>query len=445
MKTLKILCLFAATLLYGSILSAQWTILPSFTKETLRDVNFSGPDTGVTVGDNGAVYKTTDGGQTWEFISPEKDITYTSVDLVSALDFYVSGYKNFADGSGITELFATHDGGQTWEVINSYGVVGEPSQVRCQGDNIWFLSGWKGLQKSTDMGEHWELVFRGGGTTVLTNLKPDPTNPESIFVCGTVGGFATYSTMFRHQENGSNWELPNSFDFDNVSAYTAFDIINDTLILFRNNYNRFMPNDTSNILSYLWDFVRDDLLPGQATGDTVWHFKIKTVNDEIPHYVNDCHFFSLTGLGFSIENAGGINRTTNGGITWEQVYSGTEPLNSICMVTDTSGYVVGEKGTVIKLGSHSSGLPDYPNNSLNVNIFPSPATNRITIEREGNSSPATLIIVNGSGQSMITRQINGSKVNIDISPWPAGIYFVTVRQDQKIAVQRIIKEAGPSK
>lgn len=206
-----------------------------------------------------------------------------------------------------------------------------------------------------------------------------------------------------------------------------------------------MPNDTSNILSYLWDFVRDDLLPGQATGDTVWHFKIKTVNDEIPHYVNDCHFFSLTGLGFSIENAGGINRTTNGGITWEQVYSGTEPLNSICMVTDTSGYVVGEKGTVIKLGSHSSGLPDYPNNSLNVNIFPSPATNRITIEREGNSSPATLIIVNGSGQSMITRQINGSKVNIDISPWPAGIYFVTVRQDQKIAVQRIIKEAGPSK
>jgi hypothetical protein len=229
--------------------------------------------------EKGSVYKTTDGGRSWEFISPEKDFNYTSVELISPLDFYVSGFKNLTDGSGITQLFATNDGGQTWQVINSYGEVGEPSQVRCERDNIWFLSGWRGLQKSTDKGKSWELVYKGGGTMVLTDLKTDLSNPESIFVFGTVGGFATYSTMFRHSLNGTPWELPSTFDFDNVSAYTAFDFQNDSIILFRNFYDRFMPNDTSNILSILYDFDRDDLLPGQNTGDTVWHFKIKTVND----------------------------------------------------------------------------------------------------------------------------------------------------------------------
>ena len=440
METLKKPGLLAICLLSCSFLAAQWTKLPPFTQENLRDVDFSGRDTGVTVGENGSVYKTTDGGLSWEFICPEKGVTYTSVDLVSPLEFYVSGYKNFPDGSGITELLATHDGGQTWQVINSYGEVGEPSQVRCEKDNIWFLSGWKGLQKSTDRGEHWALVFKGGGTIVFTDLKTDLANPESIFVFGTVGGFATYSSMFRHSLNGSPWELPSTFDFDNVSAYTAFDFSNDSVILFRNFYNLFMPNDTSNILSILSDFVRDDLLPGQNTGDTVWHFKIKTVNEKIPHYVTDCYFFSLTGLGFSIEKAGGVNRTTDGGKTWDPVYNGAEPLNAICMVADSSGYVVGEKGTVLKLVSNPSALVNFPVNDLNIKIFPSPATDRIIIELSDPAIPATLIVLDGSGREMLTRQICNSTVQIDIGSWPAGIYFVSVRKENKIMVTKVIRE-----
>jgi hypothetical protein len=432
--------MLAAFLLSTCLLSAQWTKLPSFTQENLRDVDFINRDTGVAVGENGSVYKTTNGGLSWELICPEKGLIYTSVDLVSPLDFFVSGYQTFTDGSGMTELFATHDGGLTWQVINSYGVVGERSQVRCERDNIWFLGDWKGLQKSTDQGRTWELAFKGGGTTVLTDLKTDPAKPESIFVFGTVGGFATYSTMFRHSLDKSPWELPNSFDFDNASAYTAFDFQNDSIILFRNFYNRFMPNDTSNILSVLYDFVRDDLLPGQNTGDTVWHFKIKTVNDRIPHYVNDCHFFSLTGLAYSIENAGGINRTTDGGKNWTPVYGGSDPLNAICMVSDSTGFVVGDKGTVVKLGSNPAGVKNIPYNDLNVKIFPSPANDYINIETTVPAIQAMLIVLDGSGREMLTRQISGSPVRIDISGWPAGVYLVQVRQEKKITVLKFVRE-----
>lgn len=440
METLKKTGLLVACLLSSCLLWAQWTKLPQFTQETLRDIDFIGWDTGVTVGENGSVYKTTDAGLSWEFICPENGLTYTSVDVVSPLDFYVSGYKTFSDGSGITELFATRDGGQTWEVINSYGEVGERSQVRCERDNIWFLSGWKGLQKSSDKGKSWELVSKGGGTIVLTDLKTDPANPESLFVFGTVGGFATYSTMFKHSLNGTPWELPSTFDFDNVSAYTAFDLQNDSIILFRNFYNRFMPNDTSNILSILYDFVRDDLLPGQNTGDTVWHFKIKTVNDKIPHYVNGCHFFSLTGLGYSIENAGGINRTTDGGKSWDPVYRGLEPLNAICMVSDSAGFVVGEKGTVVKYSPKPVSAFNFPINDLDVKIFPSPATDRINICITDPGVPATVVVFDGSGREMLTRKISGSEAQIDISRWPVGIYFIWVRQEKNITVKKFVRE-----
>jgi hypothetical protein len=440
MGAMKKTGLLVTFVLSTCLLAAQWTKLPSFTQENLLGVDFISRDTGVTVGENGSVYKTTDGGLSWEFISPDKAYTYTSVDLVSPQEFYVSGYKNFEDGSGITELFASTDGGQTWKVIISYGEVGERSQVRCERDNIWFLSGWKGLQKSIDKGLTWKLVFKGGGTTVLTNLKTDLVNPESIFVMGTVGGFATYSTMFRHSKNSSPWELPSSFDFDNASAYTAFDFRNDSILLFRNFYSGFMPNDTSNILSILYDFVRDDLLPGQNTGDTVWHFKIKTVNDRIPHYVNDCHFYSLTGLGFSIENAGGINRTIDGGKTWNQVYSGRIPLNAICMMPDSSGFVAGEKGTFVKLNIHPTTVANSPNNDFDVLIYPSPATDHIKIEITDPVKPAMLVIIDGSGREMLTRQIYDSQAQIDISRLPAGVYFVSVRQDKKITVKTIVRE-----
>ncbi len=440
MGTIKKTGLLVTFLLTGCLLTAQWTKLPSFTQENLHDVDFISRDTGVTVGENGSVYKTTDGGLSWEFIGPEKEFNYTSVDLISPLDYYLSGFKNLPDGSGITQLFATGDGGKTWQVINSYGEVGERSQVRCGGDTIWFLSGWKGLQRSTDQGRTWELAFKGGGTMVLNNLKPDPANPESIFVFGTVGGFATYSTMFRHSLNGTPWELPSTFDFDNVSAYTAFDFQNDSIILFRNFYDRFMPNDTSNILSILFDFDRDDLLPGQNTGDTVWHFKIKTVNDKIPHYVNDCHFFSLTGLGYSIENAGGINRTTDGGKSWEPIYRGAEPLKAICMGLDSTGYVVGGKGSVIKLDTRPTPVVNFPDNDLHVKIFPSPATDRINIEITDPAKPAMLIIIDGSGREMLTRQIYFSQAQIDISRWPAGVYYVSVRQEKEVTVKKIVRE-----
>jgi photosystem II stability/assembly factor-like uncharacterized protein len=419
---------------------AQWKQLPPFTSSLLLDAAFHTPESGVVAGEKGAVYRTADGGNTWELISPAEAYHFTSVAVASDSELYVAGYRMNDDGSGTTSLFASHDSGRTWQTINNYDEVGERCQVRMEGDTIWFLGAWKGLQRSTDGGRNWELVFKGGGTTLLADLKTDPYDSSSVFIFGNVGGFATYTCLFRHTAQGSPWTGCNPFEFGSAAAFTAYDLRNDSVILFRNNYKGFMPDDTSNVLSIAYDFERDDLIPGGGTGDTIWHFKTRILNENIPHLVNDCKFFSLTGTGFSVEEAGGINRTDDGGITWTRVYEGREALHAIRMLSDTSGYAVGANGTVVKLGGSASGIPHYTADAPEIRIYPVPATDLVTVSITGNQQyPALVIITNESGQVLFSREMEGNRLQFDTQSWPKGLYVVRIEQNRKTTSGRFIR------
>jgi photosystem II stability/assembly factor-like uncharacterized protein len=428
-----------AGLLQATLLPAQWTLLNTFTPSNLADVAFCCPDSGVVVGDRGTVYRTTDAGGTWHLITPDGDMAFTSVAVRSGHDFLVSGYKGVSGGNVTTRVFATHNAGQTWETVFQYDDVGEPSQVRYSGSDLYFLAPWKGLLKSTDGGSTWETMFRAGSTTILTSLKTDRSRPGSIFAFGNVGGFATYSCQFMHTTGNDVWDGCSAFEFGNSSAFTAFDVINDTVILFRNFYKLFQPDDTSNILALAYDFVRDDLIPGGATGDTVWHFSIETVTRDIPHLVNGCHFFSLTGAGYSIEEVGGINLTEDGGAHWARVYEGQTTLKSICMLSDTMGYAVGNGGTVVRLGTGTSSAPWIPSASPDIKVYPTPASDWLVIERTPGIRPAKIIIRNLSGQEMLTRDMTGNRMQIDLSGWPGGVYILTGYQDGEKVVKKFVK------
>jgi photosystem II stability/assembly factor-like uncharacterized protein len=342
-----LIILFAFTI----TLNAQWKKLPKFTTNKINKCDFITLNFGVVVGDNGFVYQTTDGGANWKNISPDSSFNFTSIEIESDDTLFVSGYNSL---SHYSELFATFDGGTSWQIINSY-YVDESTNVKCCNNSLYFIGAWKGIQKSTDWGLNWKLISTGGGTLLLDNLKFDKTNPENLFVFGNVGGFFNYSCYFKHTLD-NKWEGCDVFDFGSSDAYTAHFVINDTVLLFENHSDNFYINDTSNVLLMLYDFYRDDSFPPSASGDTVWYFSRKVINSDIKHYVKDFYLFNISGLGYSVDLVGNINKTTNGGVAWNKVYSGSDTLNSICMVSDTAGYVVGNNGTIIKLGLISTGV-----------------------------------------------------------------------------------------
>ena len=66
---------------------------------------------------------------------------------------------------------------------------------------------------------------------------------------------------------------------------------------------------------------------------------------------------------------------------------------------------------------------------------------QITIELPTTPQKKTSVtIYNLNGQQLITRQITESQTVVDVSGLPSGVYFVKVKDDEKVMVQKVIKQ-----
>jgi hypothetical protein len=86
-------------------------------------------------------------------------------------------------------------------------------------------------------------------------------------------------------------------------------------------------------------------------------------------------------------------------------------------------------------------------NKNEINIYPNPANNSLTIETPTHS---TIQILNIQGQQIKTLTVSGTKTDIDHVGWssyvvdvsalPAGVYIVQVRTEKGVAVGKFVKE-----
>ncbi|MFA5782131.1 MAG: SBBP repeat-containing protein, partial [Bacteroidales bacterium] len=90
-----------------------------------------------------------------------------------------------------------------------------------------------------------------------------------------------------------------------------------------------------------------------------------------------------------------------------------------------------------KLGSDTITKINELSNSLNISVFPNPATNNIIIE---SPHQAVIEISNIQGQLIKTLAANSNKTSVDVSAFPSGMYFVKVKAEKGIAVKKFVKE-----
>ena len=149
-----------------------------------------------------AIYRTTDGGATWQTVSlGSRYDQFTVNDL-----FFVSAEEGWATGMRVAfdlypTIFIAHtgDGGQTWQIqLFPYG----PARVR-SGERLWFVDaqhGWaeegSSLWRTTDGGEHWiELQPAGMPDQLLRFIDTNtgfgistPPWSDRMLMCTTDGG-----------------------------------------------------------------------------------------------------------------------------------------------------------------------------------------------------------------------------------------------------------------
>ena len=141
--------------------------------------------------------------------------------------------------------------------------------------------------------------------------------------------------------------------------------------------------------------------------------------------------------------AGGtILKTNNGGTTWYGQTSGvTYDLYAVCFTDSNNGYSVGLDGTILKTTNGGGlGVDEISGKSTDMNVYPNPASDFITVDASLIQTKCQLSILNLSGQELIARQITEPKTQIDISSLPSGVYFVRLTSDKTVSTGKFIKQ-----
>ncbi len=331
---------------------------------------------------NGVIYKTTDGGASWNQqlatgFQTAPDSFLNAVYFFNANEGIAYGDPTGAGANREMEIYTTIDGGDNWTKVpgaalpnpinEEYGYNNTPVVV---GNSLWIPTNKGNIYRTTDKGLTWTksqapITDFGSAAQSGTLIFSSETNGYLLKKIGTAYTYYTTSN------GGTTW-----------SAGAAF-------------------TGTRYLISYI---------PGTTT--------IIATSQAAP-------------VGTSISN--------NNGTTWTELEAGAQRGVS-AFLNGSTGWCAGFSGALVdgifKLNT------TLANNAVTANakfkIYPNPATSIVTISATDVDS-YKLNVTDLTGKTVMTKTLNGMENNLDISALSTGAYFFELSSDNKREVVKILK------
>jgi photosystem II stability/assembly factor-like uncharacterized protein len=364
----------------------------------VEDVQFVNPTIGFATDSPGLrgtpvniLWKTTDGGQSWEF-------NVTLVGYGGCFHFLdeTSGFAASTSFSNEFTFYRTNDCGETWEEI-TFKVDFMPADIRFYDLQSGFIAGDK-IIKTIDGGNTWDVVYTGSANY----LKIFYQSADDIVIIGK------YSLIFS-TDGGSSWT---ERGISNASP------VSDAV----------MKEDGTIYIAF-----GDDISWSNNLGLTWIASSLENAN---PIEFKSL-FFSSHVIGYAAGhgNFETMLKTIDGGLTWNAIeVPATSPLNCVYFLDDLHGFAFGKLGLVLE--THTGGVvglepPVQVNSNQYFNIYPNPFMDLITIEpfKQGHQVAMSCEIYTMAGQLMITAEITDQNQSHTISTvnMPQGIYLLRLR------------------
>jgi photosystem II stability/assembly factor-like uncharacterized protein len=363
---IKLTILIAILTISISSFAQVWTLQPSGITTILRDIFFITPHNGWAVGDQNVILVTNDGGSTWAAQNSIEGtgITYTSV-------FFTSVTKGWIVGSKET-ILSTENGGNTWNVITNTNGQIDYKDVYFATPDSGFIVGRNGasgiIKRTSDGGTTWQTatVSRGLDDVHLTSgLKG--------WACGTLG------VIFNTIDGGVNWIEQKPAGANQTADLGCIFMISETEGWAGGNPSSFyQTTDGGNT----WGTI--------ASGTNAGKTDIYFLNSQEGWAITT----SPLGGGFPIRH------TIDGGSNWTVDTTNLPILYGLKFYNDTLGWVVGERGKILRLGTppplniNSPTLTDD-----NYKTYPNPVQDYLFITSEEPINCAE--IMNVSGQRLM--------------------------------------------
>ncbi|MCA9756862.1 MAG: VCBS repeat-containing protein [Candidatus Eisenbacteria bacterium] len=181
--------------------ASAWLPTPQFTTTHLTAVDVVGANEVVVTTENGLVYRSADGGDSWTAAgSTPTGLGATDLDFTTLQDGWLIGF-GFSSGA----LFHTTDGGDSWTSVPDF--AGGYEAVDFEGASGWAANVGGILYRTTDDGTTWTEETLPGSPFQIYDM--DFWDVSIGYAVGG-GGYAA-----RSDDGGMNWEVlptPNSSD-----------------------------------------------------------------------------------------------------------------------------------------------------------------------------------------------------------------------------------------
>ncbi len=328
----------------------------------------------------------------WTLI--HNDTLYYRYDDVFFLDDHVGWAVNGGGGS----VFKTIDGGETWEL--KFQTAYYLRNIEFLNENIGFLGTLDNkFYRSTDGGDTWDSITISPNPPAVCGL--DAVGSSTIYGCGAY--FSASPNVIKSIDSGVTWE------YIDMSAY-ATGLVE---ILFINEQLGYVSgkSSTGGIILKTEDggVSWTEIYNSQTPGDYVWKLQLLENNTHIYGSIQSEVSGRLLksadsgntwetkpfidnmvqAVGFITPDHGwmgghttGFYETTDGGDTWSSLLVGSN-LNRIFVINSHLAYASG--GGLYKYGysTLSTGIAeDKPKDALSVTINPNPFSEKLNFSIE---------------------------------------------------------------
>ena len=285
----------------------------------------------------------------------------------------------------------------TWNIPTLSATISKPFNI-----SLGFNSKTSKLTYGDTVNSKYEIIPKSGDENPVDNflVRVDTVkagfDPNEMSV--SPSGYISSGTQLQY-----------TIDFENTGNDTAFNIyIMDTL---SNNVDM----TTLNIIT---GSAAMNVTPLSRNGYNIIRFDFPDINLLDSSHHNECHGMMVfdiktkTGLkdGIKIFNHAGIYFDANPQVT-----------------TNTVENIIGIPTKIASIA-----------NTVYVKIYPNPANDELTIDADKDAFKSCSI-TNSIGQEMMQQAITTAKTKLNIKALPAGLYYVTLKGDNGIKVQKFVK------
>lgn len=291
---------------------SSWTAKSSGTTKKLYGVHFYNSKFGVIAADSSTVLKTTDGGLSWQTLTPPPvsgpvQSIVSSCYMLDSLTIVINHYYNIQKST---------DGGLTWTTY-TITPLSYYSNFTFINSSIGFTYGYSGILKTVDGGNTWTSV--PGFTASVSKIS---------FTSPQVGWASSGLNIYKTTDGGNTWIITNTGNTNSQGQLVPFFLNDQTVFADYEYFNTSTIKKTND---------------GGLSWSTVYSDNTLTDNQNASWYID-------ANKGFEGRGLNRIRYTTNGGATWtvDPISLGNKVVTAFYFTSATSGWAVGTKGLLLK-------------------------------------------------------------------------------------------------